>query len=90
MMDSGKVINKEIVSNMEWTKGHPEEEGAYLVCEIRQGRTGRPWLEVEILVWNPYDECWDTEDGDDFYCHPEKVYCWMPLPNKPDFEDGSF
>lgn len=66
-----------------WRTGHPEREGQYLVCELRKGKTGRPWLEIKILTWNPYDDCWDTEDGDDFYCHIEKVYSWMELPEVP-------
>jgi hypothetical protein len=68
-----------------WQPGHPEEDGAYLVCEIRTYKENK-WLEEKILTWNKYYECWDGEDGDDFYCKPEQVQCWMPLPTKPELE----
>ena len=85
MMGSGREINKEIISNMSWTKGHPEEEGQYLVCVICTYKD-KQWLEVKILTWNPHYACWDDEEGDDNYCEPENIYCWMPLPEKPEIE----
>ena len=36
--------------------------------------------EVRILVYNDYDECWDTEDGDDYYCNLDRCQYWMSLP----------
>lgn len=39
--------------------------------------------EILIRQWNCHYECWDTEDGDDFYCSPAKVTHWMPLPKMP-------
>lgn len=39
--------------------------------------------EVTMLCFNHEHECWDDEDGDDYYCDIESVEYWMPLPNKP-------
>lgn len=70
---------------MNWTKGHPEKDGQYLVCEICKYKD-KQWLEVKILTWNSYYTVWDDEKGDDYYCDPERVYCWMSLPEKPEIE----
>lgn len=70
---------------MEWKTGTPEKEGQYLVCEICMYGKDKRWLERRILTWNPHYTCWDDEEGDDYYCKPENVYCWMPLPEKPKF-----
>lgn len=34
----------------------------------------------KLLVWNEYHNCWDDEDGDDFYCKREDVTYWCPIP----------
>ena len=70
---------------MEWKTGIPEKDGLYLVCEIRTYKENS-WLDYKLLLWNSYYHCWDDEGEDDFYCKPEKVYSWMPLPEKPEFK----
>lgn len=77
---------------MEWTKTQeklPEGEKAqYMV--VRRYDWERPSLgtkgyyhEIEILVFNALDECWDQEDFDDYACDINQVTHWMPLPEKP-------
>ena len=34
---------------------------------------------IEILVWNCEHECWDDRDGDDYYCDPLTVDCYIPI-----------
>ena len=86
MTVNGRTINKES-SIMEWKTGHPEEDGLYLVCELfkhtnSRGET-RTWLEQRLLTWNSHYAVWDQEDGDDYYCDPEKIAYWMELPPMP-------
>lgn len=40
------------------------------------------WPEVHghrFAVWNPYDDCWDTADGDDYLCDKFDVKKWYPV-----------
>lgn len=40
------------------------------------------WPEVRghrFAVWNPYDDCWDTEDGDDYLCDKFEVKKWYAI-----------
>lgn len=37
----------------------------------------------KLLVWNSVYECWDDEEGDDYFCEKEQVSYWMPLPEMP-------
>jgi hypothetical protein len=41
--------------------------------------------EIKCRPYNEYHQCWDTEDGDDFYTAPKggKVIYWQSLPNPP-------
>lgn len=36
--------------------------------------------EYIIRIWNPYDNCWDDEEGDDYYCDPEQIEAWTEIP----------
>ena len=38
---------------------------------------------VKVLCFNNYHDCWDGEDGDDYYCDLNRVSHWMPFPKKP-------
>ncbi len=31
------------------------------------------------LLWNPYDCCWDDNDGDDISCFSSQVAYWQPM-----------
>lgn len=64
-----------------------DDQVACLVCRHRENtRTKEKYLgDVEILVYNDYHHCWDQEDGDDYQCDIEGVYCWMYLPDKPEY-----
>ena len=68
-----------------WKKGTPQTPGQYLVCVIRTYHDGKDWLERKTLVWNPYNQCWDSEDGNSFYCDTEDVYCWTERPDPPEY-----
>lgn len=34
---------------------------------------------TRILCWNTHYECWDDEEGDDYYCNKELVEKWEYL-----------
>ena len=44
---------------------------------------------IIVRPYNEYHHCWDTEDGDDYYCHPTngKITHWMQLPNEPEIDN---
>lgn len=58
----------------------PKVDGMYLVFDMYNGIVVRPF--------NQYHNCWDYEDGDDYYCDAigGKITHWMPLPDKPKSE----
>lgn len=61
---------------MEWKNLNEEKpigNERVLVCDSH-------FHEVRILVYNDFHECWDTEDGDDYYCDLDAVTYWMHLP----------
>jgi uncharacterized protein DUF551 len=65
---------------MEWIKVEdrlPEFEGLALVFGDNIGMLVRPY--------NCFHNCWDDEDGDDYYCDAlgGKITHWMPLPEPP-------
>ena len=37
----------------------------------------------EFACYNEYDNCWDTEDGDDCLCEIDKVKYWFEIPEAP-------
>lgn len=51
----------------------PAHEQRCLVCY-------KPWEMVIILTYNEKFECWDEEEGDDYFCDFDKVDFWRPLP----------
>lgn len=56
-----------------------DEESTEYLCYDSYHRQKR------VLVFNPHHQCWDQEDGDDYYTDliGGKVSHWMPLPTKP-------
>lgn len=65
---------------MEWKNLNEEKpmgNERVLVCDER-------FREVRILVYNDFHECWDTEDGDDYYCDLSAITWWMSLPDYKD------
>lgn len=32
-----------------------------------------------MLYWNCHYECWDDEQGDDYYCDKNEIEKWCPL-----------
>lgn len=36
-----------------------------------------------FACYNEYDNCWDTEDGDDYLCDIDKVKYWFEIPEAP-------
>ena len=74
---------------MEWkdiTKEQPTDGTMVLVWDNYYGY-------VRLLVYNDYDHCWDTEDGDEFEMtldetlanEPDKlrIEFWMETPDQP-------
>ncbi len=58
-------------------KPHPDKPGVHpyeqVLCLIV--RNGEPLLRQ----WNCEHQVWDTEDGDDFFCHASEVSHWVPV-----------
>jgi len=54
----------------------PIEEDFYLVYE--HGRK-------TVRQFNVYHNCWDDEQGDDYYCDAvgDRITHWQPLPGDP-------
>mgnify|MGYP003318596218 FL=1 len=40
----------------------------------------KPWEMVIILTYNEKFECWDDEEGDDYFCDFTEVDFWRSLP----------
>lgn len=62
---------------MNWNKtieGVPQNDVKVLACYYGF---------YKLLVWNSTYECWDDEEGDDYFCDKEQVSHWMPLPEMP-------
>ena len=53
----------------------PNEDGRYLV-DLGWGKA--------VRVFNTHHECWDDEDGDDYFCDAKggKVTYWRPIELK--------
>lgn len=70
-------INKYIdLKTMEWNsinEKRPVDGSRVLVCDIY-------YRQVRILTYNEYEDCWDREDGDDFYCDIDRCPYWTELP----------
>lgn len=35
--------------------------------------------EITLLSYNPYHNVWDDEEGDDYYCKPERVVKYISI-----------
>ena len=69
-----KHNNKEYI--MEWNdinEKRPVDGSRVLVCDIY-------YRQVRILTYNEYEDCWDSEDGDDYYCDIDRCPYWTELP----------
>lgn len=51
----------------------PSDNERCLVCY-------KPWKKVILLTYNSYDECWDDDEGDDYFCDFNEVDFWCSLP----------
>lgn len=72
-----KKINK--LDNMEWKKlsiEEPKDNERVLVWDSK-------YKECTIRVFNKEYNCWDTEDGDDYFCELSGYEFWMRLPEEP-------
>ena len=51
-------------------------------CAVK-AREGNYW--VEHLLWNPFHQCWDDDDGDDVSRFSSRVEYWqlMNIPKPP-------
>ena len=63
---------------MEWikTENQTPNDGEQVLC----------WYyghQYKLLIWNDTYNCWDNEDGDDYFCSQDKVEYWTYLPKKP-------
>lgn len=56
----------------------PKEEGPCLCYDNHH-------KQIRVLVFNDFHDCWDQEDGDDYYTDSVggKVTHWMKLPELP-------
>lgn len=42
------------------------------LCKIKNYGLG-------VRLWNIKEQCWDTEDGDDYYCEKDRVIEWQEI-----------
>lgn len=63
---------------MEWikTENQTPNDGEQVLCLYYRHT-------YKLLVWNNIYNCWDGEDGDDYYCSRDEVEYWTHLPKKP-------
>lgn len=61
---------------MDWIKFSDQKPHKYEKCLV----CFKPYKTVMVLVYNEGYECWDDEDGDDYYCDFDQVDYWCPLP----------
>lgn len=77
-------INKEFLikeNNSPWisiSEQQPEHD------ELVLTRLEAYHFKPKLNVYNAYYEAWDTEDGDDFYCHISDNDLWMSIPDTED------
>lgn len=73
---------------MEWKKVEdelPKKDGNssiyVLVCD--------KWNRISVKPYNEYHNCWDDEDGDDYFSDAVggKITHWMELPEKPNINN---
>jgi hypothetical protein len=67
---------------MEWNdinEKRPVDGSRVLVCDIY-------YRQVRILTYNEYEDCWDREDGDDYYCDIDRCPYWTELPKFKDIK----
>lgn len=60
----------------------PEKDGrSEIYCLVKTINNG-----VRLHPYSEYHKCWDTEDGDDYFCDAVggKITHWRPLPSPPD------
>ena len=75
-----KRNNKEYI--MKWNninEKRPVDGSRVLVCDIY-------YRQVRILTYNEYEDCWDREDGDDYYCDIDRCPYWTELPKFKDIK----
>lgn len=63
---------------MEWIKTENQipENGEQVLC----------WYygyQYKLLIWNGVYNCWDDEEGDDYFCDRDRVEYWTHLPKEP-------
>ena len=63
---------------MEWikTENQTPNDGEQVLCLYYK-------YPYKLLVWNDTYNCWDNEDGDDYFCSRDEVEYWTHLPKKP-------
>lgn len=71
----GCLMGAEFMLSHQWRKVSSEPDS---MPEDEQCVLAKP--HDKLLVWNEYHNCWDDEDGDDFYCKREDVTYWCPIP----------
>lgn len=62
---------------MDWisfNEKRPDDFERCLVCY-------KPWQRVIVLTYNFFDECWDDDEGDDYFCDFDEVDFWCSLPD---------
>ena len=65
---------------VKFSERRPQDKQQCLVCDKYEKR-------VRILTFNAYNECWDDEDGEDYFCDFDRVDFWERLPFYFEMED---
>lgn len=76
--ESEKATNEELKNLNGWrnaSKELPTHNRAVAISPAFKG--------CEFACYNKYDNCWDTEDGDDYLCDIDEVKYWFEIPEAP-------
>lgn len=77
-LESEKAIVEELKNSHGWHKVSEE-----LPTHNRAVAISPEFKGCGFACYNEYDNCWDTEDGDDRLCSIDEVKYWFEIPEVP-------
>lgn len=77
-LESEKATVEELKNSNRWHKVSEE-----LPTHNRAVAISPEFKGCGFACYNEYDNCWDTEDGDDCLCNIDEVKYWFEIPEAP-------